>query len=149
MPHVLKYQGHYVRIEIGEVARFQAPDKEYVEYVAWCSDACKELRDLPRQSLSQLVPGLLPSYAEALRHAQDWIKTSSTIARAKSVEELVGFLYTVWLFKGESGSSSYDFSEFADAKEFAQAAEKSAQITKVGITDRESPQYLAVWEKTS
>ena len=57
-------------------------------------------------------------------------------------------MYSVWLFKGD-GSVEYDFKEFADAKSFAKAAEKGVEITKVGVTNRESPQYLTVWEKAT
>jgi hypothetical protein len=42
----------------------------------------------------------------------------------------------------------FDFEEFADAKTFAAAAQKSLEITKVGIKNNESPQYLTVWEKS-
>jgi hypothetical protein len=146
MSHVLSHNGHYFRIEIGEVAGAQLSDKEYV---AWCSDAFRDLRELPRQALSNFVGEPFPTPAEALLHVQDWIKANGNTPRAKAVGEPVGFMYTVWLFKGDQSPSSYDFSEFADAKSFAKAAEKSVEITKVGITDRESPQYLAVWEKTS
>jgi hypothetical protein len=31
---------------------------------------------------------------------------------------------------------------------FAKAAEASSEITKVGITNNESPQYLTIWNKT-
>ncbi len=41
-----------------------------------------------------------------------------------------------------------DFAEFADAKAFAKAAEKSVSITRVGITNNESPQYLTLWDKS-
>ena len=149
MSHALNYDGHYFRIEIGEVASLQLPDTEYVEYVAWCSDAFKELQDLPKQTLSRFVAGPLPTYAEALHRAQDRIKSNWDAQRTKPVDEPVGFLYTVWLFKGGGSSSRYAFSEFADAKSFAKAAEKSVEITKVGITDPESPQYLVVWERAT
>jgi hypothetical protein len=35
-----------------------------------------------------------------------------------------------------------------DSSRFAAAAEKSSEITKVGIKNNESPQYLTVWEKS-
>lgn len=149
MSHVLKYDGHYFRIEIGEVASVQPPDREYVEYVAWCSDAFKELPDLPRQALSRFVAGPFPTYAEALRQAQDWIKSDWDTLRTRTVDEPVGFMYTVWLFKRGASPSTYAFNEFADARSFAKAAESCVEITKVGITDRESPQYLAVWERAT
>jgi hypothetical protein len=152
MSHILNYDGHYFRVEVGEVADAQLPDKK--EYVAWCSDASKELRDLPRQALSRFVAGPpLATHAEALRHAQDWIKTNWDALRTqrskqtRQTDQPVGFIYTVWLFKGESNSTGYDFKEFSDARAFAKTAETSFEITKVGITDPESPQYLTVWEK--
>jgi hypothetical protein len=146
MSHVLKYNGHYFRIETCEVVNAQLSD---TEYVAWCSDAFSDLRDLPRQALSNFVAEPFPTPAEALLHVQDWIKANGNAPRVKPGDEPVGFMYTVWLFKGDQSPSSYDFSDFADAKSFAKAAEKSVEITKVGITDRESPQYLTVWEKIS
>jgi hypothetical protein len=148
MSHVLNYQGHYFRIELCEVDKAQLSGKEDVEYVAWCSDAFKDLRDLPRQALSRFVAEPFPTHAEALLHIQDWIKANWDSLRTKEAVESRGFIYTVWIFKGDSSPSTFDFSEFVDAKSFAKAAEKGVDITKVGITDRERPQYLAVWEKT-
>ena len=57
-------------------------------------------------------------------------------------------MYTVWLSKGDS-SVGFEFEEFSDAKTFAKAAEKSVEITKVVITNNESPQYLTIWEKAT
>jgi hypothetical protein len=149
MTHVLLYRGYYFRIDVCEVANVQSSGNENVEYVAWCSDAFKDLRDLPRQALSRFVAEPFPTHAEVLLHAQDWIKANWDSLRTKAGDELPGFVYTVWIFKGDSSPSTFDFSEFVDAKSFAKAAEKGIEITKIGITDRESPQYLAVWEKTT
>ncbi len=60
----------------------------------------------------------------------------------------MGVMYTVWLFKGDS-SFGFEFEQFSDAKTFAESAEKSVEITKVGITNNESPQYLTIWEKAT
>lgn len=64
------------------------------------------------------------------------------------MSHVVGIVYTVWLFKGDN-SVGFEFEEFADAKTFAKAAEKSVEITKVLITNNESPQNLTTWEKTT
>ena len=87
MSHVLNYDGHYFRVEIDEIANVQLPDREYVEYVAWYSDAFKELQELPKQALSRFVAGPLPTYAEALRHAQDWIQSNWDSRRIKPMED--------------------------------------------------------------
>ncbi len=155
MSHVLHHDGHYFRIEIGEVVG-SSGDKN--QYVAWCSDPVKELRDVPKQALSRFVGGApLASHAEALRHAQDWVKSNWTSLDAKGGKpprslpqtyDGAGVVYTVWLFKGET-PLGFDFGEYSDAKAFAKSAEKSLELNRVGITNRESPQYLAVWEKGS
>ena len=65
---------------------------------------------------------------------------------ARTGSTRLSVLYTVALIKGTS-TYKFDFEEFSDAKAFARAAEKSRHMTKVGITNNESPQYLEVWEK--
>ena len=104
MSHVLAYDGHYFRVEIAEVVTEGEPEQG--AYVSWCSDAFKELKDAPSQSLSRFVAGPpLPTYAEARRHASDWIRVNRDALKAKQaskVRDLVGTIYTVWLFKGES-----------------------------------------------
>ena len=149
MPHILNYDGKYVRVEIAEVANPNHPDKAL--YVGWCSDAFKELKDMPSQALSRFIAGPpLPTYAEALRYACDWIKTSWDAKQADlsaKVGDLVPVIYSVWLFKGDS-SLEYEFVEFSDAKAFAKAAEKSLGLSKVGITNNESPQYLTMWQRS-
>jgi hypothetical protein len=148
MSHVLAFDGQYFRVDIAEVVNPADPEKEM--YVSWCSDAFKELKDAPSQSLSRFVAGPpLPTYAEARRHAHDWIRVNRDAQkkkRAGKAPDLAGIVYSVWLFKGES-SLGFEFEEFSDAKAFAKAAEKSVEVTKVGITNNESPQYLTVWEK--
>ena len=148
MSHVLAYDGQYFRVDITEVANYDDPDNAV--YVSWCSDAFKELKEMPRQACSRFVAGPpLPKYAEARRHAYDWIKINwdaQAAKRANKARDIVGVVYTVWLFKGDS-SLGFEFAEFSNAKTFAKAAEKSVEITKVEITNNESPQYLAIWEK--
>jgi len=148
MPHVLHYDGRYFRVDITEVADANEPDK--VMFVSWCSDGFKELKNMPSQASSQFVAGPpLPKYDEALQFAYDWIKSQWDAKQAKRVHKAgdkAGVLYKVWLFTGD-GSSECEFEEFADAKSFARAAEKIVDIRKVGITNNESPQYLAVWER--
>jgi hypothetical protein len=148
MSHVLAYDGHFFRVDIAEVANPDDPDK--TEYVSWCSDAFNELKDMPDLTLSRFIAGPpLSKYSEARRHAYDWIKINWDAQKATRVNEvrrIVSVMYTVWLFKGNS-SSGFEFEEFSDAKIFAKAAEKSVEITKVEITNNESPQILTLWEK--
>jgi hypothetical protein len=150
MSNVLAYDGHFFRVDITEVTNPDGPAKSM--YVSWCSEGFKELKDMPRQSLSRLIAGPpLPEYADARRHAYDWIKTNwdaQQTKRATQARDIVGVVYTVWLFKGES-SSGFEFEQFSDAKTFAKAAEKSLEITKVGITNNESPQNLTIWERSA
>jgi hypothetical protein len=150
MSNVLAYDGQFFRVDITEVANPDDPAKSM--YFGWCSDAFKELKDMPRQSLSRLIAGPpLPEYADALRHAYDWIKANwdaQKTKRATQAHDIVGVVYTVWLFKGES-SSGFEFEQFSDAKAFAKAAERSLEITKVGITNNESPQNLTIWERAT
>jgi hypothetical protein len=150
MSHVLNYDGQYFRIEITEVAN--ADDPEKAAYISWCSDAFKELKEMPSQVVSRLVAGPpLPNSADALRCAYDWIKINwdaQQANRTHKVGDKSGLLYTVSLFKGDS-PFEFEFEEFSDAKAFARAAEKSIEITKVGITNNESPQYLTVWKKAT
>ena len=150
MSNVLAYDGHFFRVDITEIAHPDNPAKSM--YVSWCSDAFKELKDMPRQSLSRRIAGPpLPEYADARHHAYDWIKTNwdaQKTKRATQQRDIVGVVYTVWLFKGES-SSGFEFEQFSDAKTFAKAAETSHEITKVGITNNESPQNLTIWERAT
>jgi hypothetical protein len=148
MSHVLSYDGHYFRVDVVEVVNADDPGK--ASYVGWCSDGFRELKDLPSQSLSRFIAGPpLASHAEALRHTYDWIKVNwdaQLVKRPRKVGRALSLLYTVWLFRGD-GSTDFDFEEFAEATAFAKAAEKSVSITKVGVTNNESPQYLTVWER--
>ena len=150
MSHVLAYDGQFFRVDITEVANPDDPDQTV--YVSWCSDAFKELKDMPSQAFSRFIAGSpLPKYAEARRHAYDWIKTNWDAQKAKRVDkvrDIVGVMYTVWLSKGDS-PVGFEFEEFSDAKTFAKAAEKSVEITKVVITNNESPQNLTIWEKAT
>lgn len=152
MSHVLKYGGQYFRVDITEVVNADDPDKAV--HVGWCSDAFKELKDTPKHAVSQFIAGPpLRTYDDALRHAYDWIKTDwdarqvRRVKRAPGIDETVGAMYSVWLYNGDA-STGFDFREFGEAKAFAKAAEKSASITKIVITDNESPQYLTLWEKS-
>ncbi len=148
MSHVLNYDGHYFRVDIIEVVNADEPEK--AAYVGWCSDGFRELKDLPNKAVSRLVAGSpSPTPDEALRHAYDWIKVNwdaQSAKRPRKAGKALSLLYTVWLFRGD-GSTEFDFEEFGDATAFAKAAEKSVSITKVGITNNESPQYLTVWER--
>jgi hypothetical protein len=148
MSHVLNYDGQYFRVEIAEVTNPQDPRKP--AFVGWCSQAFDDLKDLPSQALSRFVPGPSRStHAEALSNAYDWIKTSWDARQTRKpakARALAAVIYSVWLFRGDS-SSEYKFEEFTDANLFAQAAEKSCELTKIGITNNESPQYLTVWER--
>ena len=148
MSHVLAYDGQYFLVDIAAIASSDDPDKAM--YVSWCSDAFRELKDMPNQTLSRFIAGPpLSKYDEARRHAYDWIKINWDAQRAKrskKIRDVVGVVFTVWLFKGE-GSLGFEFEEFSDAKVFAKAAEKSVEITKIGITNNESPEYLTIWER--
>jgi hypothetical protein len=148
MSHVFIHDGRYFRVDITELVASDKAGK--TTYVSWCSEAFKELKDLPKQALSQFISGPpLLTYEEARGHAYDWIKTNcdgQKTIRPKPVPDVVSVIFTVWLFKGEA-SSGFDFEEFADAKAFAKAAEKGVEITKVEIKNNESPQYLTIWEK--
>lgn len=150
MSHVLAYDGQFFRVDITEVANSDDPDKAV--YVSWCSDAFKDLKDMPSQALSRFIAGpSLPKYADARHHAYDWIKINwdaQKAERADKVRPIVGVMYTVWLFKGAS-SLGFEFEEFSDAKTFAKAAEKSVEIEKVVITNNESPQNLTIWGKAT
>lgn len=149
MLHILNYDGQYFCIEIGEVAN--TDDSGRPAYVSWCSEAFRELMDAPSKACTRLVPGQpLGKQPDALRRAQDWIKATWDGRQARRTEtpvDLTTVVYRVWLFKGEE-SSEHLFDEFPDAKTFAKAAEKITDITKVGITNNESPQYLTIWEKS-
>ena len=85
-----------------------------------------------------------------MHFAHDWIKSdwdSQKGKRGYKTAERPGVIVPpVSLFKVES-SLKCEFDEFSDAKAFAKAAEKSADLVKVGITNNESPQYLTLWEK--
>jgi len=148
MSHVLNYDGHYFRVDVVEVVHAGEPDN--AAYASWCSDGFLELKDLPNQSASRFVGGTpLPTRDDALRHAYDWIKTnwdSQQTKRSRKPGKSLSLMYTVWLFQGEN-STEFDFEEFGNATAFGKAAEKSVSITKVGITNNESPQYLTVWER--
>jgi hypothetical protein len=148
MSHVLHYDGQYFRVDVIEVTNPDDPEKP--AYVGWCSDPFRDLKDMPSHPLSRLVAGPpLPTHAEAVQYAQDWIKRdwdSQRSKRAHQVPPRPSVVYTVSLFKVDS-SLKCEFDEFSDAKAFAKAAEKSADLKKVGITNNESPQYLTLWEK--
>ncbi len=148
MSHVLHYDGQYFRVDITEVTNPDNPDKPV--YVGWCSDAFRDLKDMPSHPLSRLVVGPpLPKHAEAEQFAHEWIKRDWDSQRGKRAikgPNRPSVVYTVSLFKVDS-SLKCEFDEFSDAKAFAKAAEKSADLTKVGITNNESPQYLTLWEK--
>jgi hypothetical protein len=147
MSHVLSYGGQYFRFDIGEITNAAEPDKP--AFVSWSSEAFKLLEEMPRQALSRFIGGPPhPNYAEARRYTIDWIKANwdTHTKRPGKTRDLAQVIYTVWVFKRD-GSIGYEFEEFADAKMFATAAEKSAESTKVVITNNESPQYLTVWER--
>ena len=55
-------------------------------------------------------------------------------------------VYQVTLVQ-EDRTSEFVFKEFTDAKRFASAAERMFAITKIGITNNESPEYLTLWKK--
>jgi hypothetical protein len=149
MLHILNYDGQYFCIEVAEVANTDASGRPV--YVSWCSDAFRELKGAPSKACTRLVPGQpAGKQSDALRRAQDWIKTTWDSRQARPTEkpaDLPTVIYSVWLFRGDE-SSEHTFGEFSDAKTFAKAAEKIADITKVGITNNESPQYLTIWEKS-
>jgi hypothetical protein len=148
MSHVFHYDGHYFRIQIAEVVGADKPDA--TEYASWCSDAFRELKEAPSKACSRFVAGSpFASRDEALRRAQDSIKANREAQQARRSLTPAGrpdVFYTVWLFKGDL-SSEHQFQEFSDARLFAESAKKEAGITKVGIVNNESPQYLTVWEK--
>ena len=102
------------------------------------------------QSLSRFIPGPPASkHAEALEHAYAWIKTTWDTQQARrtfKADQNVAVTYIVRLFKDDH-VVDFEFADFTEAKTFARAAEKCIDITKVGITNNESPQYLTVWER--
>jgi hypothetical protein len=148
MSHVLAYDGQYFRVDITAVANPDDPDRAV--YVSWCSDAFKELKDMPSQAATRFIAGPpLAKFDEARRHAYEWIKTDWDARKARRPAKpraIVGVVFTVWLFKGDN-STGFDFKEFSDAKLFAKAAEKSLEITRVSITNNESPESLTIWER--
>jgi hypothetical protein len=149
MTHIFRYDGHYFRLEIAEVVNPDQPGSPV--YVGWCSDGFRDLKDMPSHGLSTFVVGPQhSSSADALHYSQDWIKShwdaQKTKRGARGGPRPV-VIYTVSLFKVDS-SLKCEFDEFSDAKAFAKAAEKSADLIKVGITNNESPQYLTLWEKS-
>ncbi len=146
MSQLFSYEGQYFRVEIAEITNAAEPDK--TTFVSWCSDGFADVQDAPHQSLARFIGGPpQPSYEDARRYAFDWIKgnVDAKTKRSDKVRDLTQVVYTVWIFKRD-GSSGYEFEEFADARAFASAAEKSAESTKVVITNNESPQFLTVWE---
>lgn len=147
MSHVLKYDQRYFRVEVAEVANQDEPGKP--TYVAWCSAGFGDLTAAPSQPLSQFVAGApQATEAAALEQAYQWIKNAADAPKSPAVHKSrpVNVVYTVWLFKGEH-SFGFEFDEFSDAKLFAHAAETSSEVTKVGITNNESPQYLTIWNR--
>jgi hypothetical protein len=148
MSFVLQYDGQHFRIDIVETASVDAPDK--VAFVSWCSEGFKDLKSASRQSATHFVSGPpQPTYEEARRQAIDWIRSHREAGGkrpAAKARDLAQVIYTVWIFK-RAESLGYEFEEFADAKAFASAAEKSRESTKVAITNNESPQYLTVWQR--
>ena len=148
MSHVVNHDGHSFRIEIAEVIDSKQNGK--IAYAAWCSESFRELKDAPSQACTHFVAGSpFQSRADALSRAQDWIKSHWDAQKSKRAARPVGkdnLVYTVWLFRGDT-STEHPFQEFSDARLFATAAEKAEGITKVGITNSESPEYLTVWEK--
>ena len=145
MSHVLAFKGQYFHVLVVEVVNADNPTKS--GFVAWCSDGFGDLQEFPSQELTRFVAGPpLPTAAEALRHAHDWIKHNFGAPVTEPARVATGITYTAWLFKGEK-ASGFEFAEFFDAKAFAAAAEKSSEITKIGITNNESPQYLTMWQR--
>ncbi len=147
MSNVFSYDGQYFRIVVLDVAAAERPDE--VKYASWCSDAFRELKDTPQQTCSRFVAGSpFASRADALRHAQEWIKShwDKKVRRAQPGPGKRELVYTVSLFRGDI-PTDHVFPEFSDARLFAESAKKEVGITKVGITNNESPEYLIVWEK--
>jgi len=148
MSEILNHRGQYFRVEIDEIVSTDAPDKP--TYVARCSSGTRDLADLSRQSCSRLVSATpASSRDEALRQAREWLTNESHAQqpkKAKAGGSALSVLYTVWVIEGDR-SSGIDFAEFHDAKAFAAAAEKGSEVTKVGIKNNESPQFLTVWER--
>lgn len=148
MSHVLAFKGQYFRVLVVEVVNADDPAKS--GFVAWCSDPFRDLQELPSQELTRFVAGPpLASAADALRHADDWIKHNfgaPVLEPTEPARVATGITYTAWLFKGEK-PSGFEFAGFFDAKAFAVAAEKCSEITKIGITNNESPQYLTIWQR--
>jgi hypothetical protein len=149
MSHVLKYGARYFRVEIAEVADPSDPGKTV--YAGWCSEGFRELKEMPAQSLSRFVPGPpAAKHADALQHAYDWIKSTWDTQQARrtfKADQSPAVMYIVRLFKDDH-VVDFDFEDFTDAKSFAKAAERCVDITRVGITNNESPQYLTVWERS-
>ncbi|HEX4145289.1 MAG TPA: hypothetical protein VHY91_17415 [Pirellulales bacterium] len=149
MSHVLKYGARFFRVDIAEISSPDAPGK--AEYASWCSEAFRELKDLPVQSLSRFIPGPpVATRAEALQHAHAWIKSTWDTQQARrtfQADKNMAVTYIVRLFRDDH-AVDFEFADFTEAKSFARAAEKGIDVTKVGITNNESPQYLTVWERS-
>jgi hypothetical protein len=127
MTHALAYHGQYYRVEIAEVVNLDNPDE--AGFVSWCSGAFQDLQDLPSQNLSRFVTGPpLPTYADARRHAHEWIKIQGdarSVVPPQAPRIAKGIVYSVWLFKGDK-SSGFEFEDFFDAKAFAAAVGSQA-----------------------
>jgi hypothetical protein len=148
MAYVLKHGARYFRVEVVEVI---SPDESSkTVYHAWCSEAFRELKDLPAQTLARFIPGPpAAKQADALAQACDWIKSTWDTQQARrtfKADKSPAVTYIVRLFKDDH-AVDFEFEDFTDAKTFGRAAEKGIDITKVGITNNESPQYLTVWER--
>ncbi len=148
MSHVLSYAGQYFRIDITEVASADLPQRP--GYIAWASDAFRELKQMPSHPCTRMMAGPPhPTRDEALRHAYDWLKSDWDAQQTKrpyKPRRLGAVIYTVTIFQ-DGSPFECQFDEFSDAKLFAKAAEKIVDASKVVVTNNESPQPLTVWER--
>jgi hypothetical protein len=150
MSHVLFYRGLYFRVEIAEVAGADDPAKS--NFVAWASEAFRELAQGGKQVCSRFVPGQsATTQLEALDHAFQWIRSQADSREAQAPPAKPAgkpsVLYTVWLFKAEDDPVGFDFENFWEAEAFAETSKKTVAVLKVGIKNNESPQFLTVWER--
>ena len=74
MSHVLHYGNNYFRVDVIEVTNPDEPNKP--KFVSWCSDAFRELKECQATRCRATSPArLFSNHADALRHADDWIKS--------------------------------------------------------------------------
>jgi hypothetical protein len=93
---------------------------------------------------SSLVTKVQIKNDDGPHHVTVWEDAGQAL-RAPKVRDLASVVYTTWIFQGDR-ATGFDFEEYVEATALAQSAEKGASITKCGVKNNESPQYLTLWE---